>query len=521
MIHENSRRRPPSAASRLTAKTGFGFLATVLLLNILANVVLAADGDFDTTFNGTGTRVTDFGNTGDLGRGIFYQSDGKIVVAGQGGSALCALRYTNTGQLDTSFDTDGIACSSLGSVGWTGALQSDGKVIVAGTSGTSAALVRFNSDGTLDSTFGTSGGVTTPIGGGSLRFSALLIQPDGKLILVGFHTPGGPNARDILLLRYDANGALDTTFDGDGIVRSDLTLNGTEEAYDAVLLSSGKILVAGRKAASSGFFDALIARYNVDGSLDTSFDGDGYVLTDISAPGSLSTNDNANAVTISPNGSILIAGSYTNQTTGQQSIALVRYMSDGSLDASFDGDGMLKLGTGVGGTDVLVQADTKIIAAISTGVIKLNDNGSYDTSFGTGGSGQTALNGSQKVALQSDGKILTTGGVLVGATTAITTSRLINSVSAIPPSSAPVTLGGRVTDSRGRPIAGAILKLVDARGSIRSAVTNTFGYYRFNELDSGETYFVTISAKRYRFANASRAVSLIEEVMNFDFIAEP
>lgn len=201
-------------------KTAFVYLFTILALTL---TTFAADGDLDLTFNGTGSRLTDIAsNTNDLGRNIFVQADGKIMVAALGNTRFCAIRYNPDGTLDTTFSGDGIAESSFTATATAGGLQADGRVVVAGQlNSTTAALTRFNADGTVDTAFGTAGQVTTVFGGTIPNLRALLIQSDGKILVVGTRNlPGPSDFRDIIMARYNVNGSLDTTFDGDGILIS-------------------------------------------------------------------------------------------------------------------------------------------------------------------------------------------------------------------------------------------------------------------------------------------------------------
>ncbi len=177
--------------------------------------------------------------------------------------------------------------------------------------------------GSLDLSFGNGGKVISPVGlphspslNRRARASATAVQSDGKIVVAGtVETPtvylvqGG---KDFALVRYNTDGSLDTSFDGDGIVTTDFRTdfsplgNASDMAYAIAIQPDGKIVVAGESTAFTIFGPAVasdfaLARYNTDGSLDTSFDGDGKVTTNF-------FNDSARAVAIQSDGKIVAAG---------------------------------------------------------------------------------------------------------------------------------------------------------------------------------------------------------------------
>ncbi len=253
------------------------------------------------------------------------------------------------GQLDTTFDVDGKVVTDLGS-GDTGrgvAVQADGKTVVAGGSGGDFALARYNDDGSLDTTFdGDRQGRHRlrpdhrhgPMGSRSrARRSSSRATPPHSL--GGTFDPSG-HALDLALARYNADGSLDTSFDGDGKVVTDL---GLEDVALAVAIQGEKIVAAGYNYTNiSTQVNFTVARYNDDGSLDTSFDGDGMVVSDIGG------NDFGQGLAIQ--GETIVVAGYTSATVNpgsSDSFALARYNGDGSPDTSFDGDG--KVVTDFGG----------------------------------------------------------------------------------------------------------------------------------------------------------------------------
>jgi uncharacterized delta-60 repeat protein len=237
--------------------------------------------------------------------------------------------------------------------------QADGKLVVAGTSynGSSYdfALVRYNADGSLDASFDGDGIVTTAIGAANDYAQSVIQQADGKLVVAGYSWNGSND--DVALVRYNTDGSLDTGFDGDGKVTTAIG-TGYDEGYSVIQQADGKLVVAGTSYNGSSNDFALV-RYNADGSLDASFDGDGIVTTAIGAG-----DDYGQSVIQQADGKLVVAGYSWNGSNND--VALVRYNEDGSLDTSFDGDGKVTTAIGAGddyGRSVIQQADGKLVVA--------------------------------------------------------------------------------------------------------------------------------------------------------------
>ncbi|MCC7067988.1 MAG: hypothetical protein IT523_05995, partial [Burkholderiales bacterium] len=286
-------------------------LATCALL--AAAPTSAAPGDLDTTFGaGFGMVRTAIGTGIDLGNAIALQPDGKIVVAGYcwNGSDydFCLARYLANGTLDTSFGSGGTVITPIGSANDYGraiALQPDGKIVVAGicrgASDQDVCLARYQANGSLDTSFNLTGKVISPIGSSGESAQAIALQPDGKIVVAGRCYNG--NNVDFCLARYHPNGALDTSFDSDGKVITPIG-SSSNSAGAIALQPDGKIVVAGR-CDNGGNDDFCLARYQANGTLDTSFGsaGNGKVITSIG-----SGNDQANALALQPDGKIVVAG---------------------------------------------------------------------------------------------------------------------------------------------------------------------------------------------------------------------
>ena len=209
--------------------------------------------------------------------------------------------------------------------------------------------------GDLDLTFG-NGGIVNTSGNHRLLFaSAMAIQSDGKIVAVG---EGAGSDWDFAVVRYNTNGSLDSSFGGTGIVITPIR-NFPDGALSVAIQTDGKIVAAGYSYNRPGSSSFAVVRYNTNGSLDTSFNGTGIVTTYIGNPWGL-----AYSVAIQTDGKIVAAGQSGNGLDND--FALVRYNTDGSLDTSFGGTGIVI--TPVGNSQdransVAIQADGKIVAA--------------------------------------------------------------------------------------------------------------------------------------------------------------
>jgi uncharacterized delta-60 repeat protein len=373
-----------------------------------------SNGNLDTTFNGTGEVLTDVAYQGGFASSVVIQSDGKIVVAGQGTFAGGAVvRYNSNGSLDTTFNGTGevttptgitkVAIQSDGKLvaaGWTTlnftsyayvarynadgsrdttlnvplvpmdtvyglGLQSDGKIVVAGSlsvSGTGTdfdfVVVRYNSNGSLDTTFNGTGQKLIDFGGQRSFANSLAIQPDGKIVVVGFGTTATVPYVSFDVARCNSDGNLDATFNGTGEVTTDF--NGSRAAaYDVALQSDGKIVAAGY-AEDPGITPQHFAlvQYNPDGSLDTNFNDTGKVITDLGGGQSA-----AAGLAIQSDRRIVVAGYGANNGTTSD-FAVARYLDPRTFTAtSLGSSGPGSLGQLVqqnnqlgGGNDLLVQA---------------------------------------------------------------------------------------------------------------------------------------------------------------------
>ena len=390
--------------------------------------------DAPTLPTGDGIVTSNISTGADRMIGILAQSDGKIVVSGFStvtGTAMdfSIARYNADGSLDTSFNSTGFNIVDMAGpqdAGFRVVMQSDGKYIVAGQADTTStddfALVRFNSNGTLDTTFGTNGKVVTTSAGNTDQAREAVVQPDGKIIVVGYYSMNNLNeGQDVSLVRYTSNGTLDTTFGNNGRVVTGVGPGTANDQGRAIhLLADGKILVGGFTDNGTDF-DFVMLRYNANGTLDSTF-GTGGISKIAVGTGSDVSYDFA----VQPDGKIVMSGFGSNGTNND--FEVVRLNADGSLDTGFGTGGkvMVPMGTNDSSYAIALQSDGKIIVFGHTNsggqndiaVMRLTTSGALDSTFGTGGkvvfSTPSLDEYNFAATVQLDGKILLAGSVING-----------------------------------------------------------------------------------------------------------
>lgn len=379
-------------------------------------------GTLDNNFGGDGIVTTEIGGEAH-GNAIVVQTNGRIVVAGSGTSGtseFAAVRYLPDGTLDGTFSADGI--STLGLTGFDEAnalvVQPDGKILMAGyitlSSSQEMAVMRLDATGLPDPGFGLNGIVFTSFDGlipTHAYGNDMALQPDGRILVCG--TTGAGNAGDIAVARFEQNGTLDDSFSFDGKVILDI--NGySDESHAIAIQPDGKILVAGATSID-GQRDAVVVRLLENGSTDPSFGNNGALTLSIST----TLDDIVQAIAVQPDSRIILAGN-----SGPDGMA-VRLLSIGSLDASFNGSGIF-VNTLLFATnseqDVRLQPDGKILLGGSLqfsgeqstmGLLRLLSTGQIDASFGNSGGVQLDISNGHdhlgSVALQSDNRIMVCG----------------------------------------------------------------------------------------------------------------
>jgi len=356
------------------------------------------DGSLDMTF-GHGGKVTTSISRLSSASALVRQPDGRLIVAGTSGSndangKVALVRYNGDGSLDTSFGHAGKVTTAIGGGITLNAIsaflvrQPDGKLVAVSMGYRGAysyfALVRYHSDGSLDTTFGHDGKVTTRINQLDYNPSALVLQPDGKLVAAA-GTTSAQGRGGFVLVRYKPNGSLDRSFGRGGKVTATGTTD--NDIYEGlVLLPHGELVAAG-----AGSYSALtLAAYNKNGKPDPSFGRHGKMTTVLSPAGSISYDG---ALITTPDGGLLAAGAADLGPNGQTSGSfIVRYNRNGPLDTSFGRRGRVTTVFAGGGlSDALLrQRDGKLVAAGSGGassvlkfaLARFDANGRFEKSFG-------------------------------------------------------------------------------------------------------------------------------------------
>jgi uncharacterized delta-60 repeat protein len=345
--------------------------------------------------------------------------------------ALCASLTTHAapGNLDTSFGSGtGKVITAIGSGDDNAtalALQPDGKIVVAGycSNGINSdfCLSRYLPSGALDTNFGTTGKVITAVGPGNDVARALALQPDGKIIVAGECFNG--NNLDACLTRYLPSGVLDTSFGTTGTVITALGSD-NDSAFALALQPDGRIVVGGYCSINGGPPVFCLARYLPNGALDTSLNTTGKVITPVAAG-----DGNIRAIALQTDGKIVTAGYCWGGST--YDLCLVRYLTSGALDASFNTTGMVVTGFGSGNDlarAIALQPSGKIVVAgeCSNGsnsdfcLARYLPSGALDTSFNATGKVITPIGSgndvARAIALQPDGAIVVTGHCSNGGT---------------------------------------------------------------------------------------------------------
>jgi len=400
-----------------------GISSTVAIARYLAN------GNVDNNYGTNGKIITGLAFFINDGNNLIVQPDGKIVIAAvkinlNAPETIGIERYTADGIPDSSFGTNGQVVMTFGSASsWPSsiALKPDGKFVISGrysaTSSSQIAVAQYNTDGTLDTSFDTDGKVIASFGTGTSAVARQLsISAAGKIKIAGIV---GSN---FALLQYNANGSLDTSFDGDGRILTPLTAN--EQFYQTnsiVMQPDGKYLLIINPQSLSPSSNFLIRRYNADGTMDTSFGTSGTVQTTFDT----GLNE-AKAAAVLPNGEIVVAGQAQPLDLGYTDFAVAQYNSNGMADVSFNTDGKVTTAFEKGNdllSHLLVLPNDELITIGTTEhgqrntsffkdivLSKYHSDGSLDTAFGNFGKVlsvfENNLNQVATASLQPDGKII-------------------------------------------------------------------------------------------------------------------
>ena len=400
--------------------------AAFLAGGVFQGALRADAGDLDSKFGTGGRVVTDFGGE-EAPSDLAIGPRGIIVVAGRTGPPfsgdILLVRYGAGGGLDASFGDGGKVITDLGDdeVASAISLQADGKILVLGEATVFSGendfvsrdliLLRYDSDGALDEGFGT-GGVVTVADFASA--ASVAVTRNGKIIVGG--SARNPEQRDFALRRYEADGSVDESFGEEGLAILDLGPG--DQLVSLAVQRNGRIVIAGDFAAEDEGSDFVVARFHSNGTLDGSFGDQGMVTT------GFNEFDDTAALAIAQNGKIIVAGT-SAEFDGPDQAVFFRYNPDGSRDGSFGADGVAGgfIGRDVGQNesvfDMALQKDGKIVVAgailrdeedeeFQPLLARLGRKGGLDPRWGEGGLAITDFS-PLAIAIQDKGRIIAAG----------------------------------------------------------------------------------------------------------------
>jgi uncharacterized delta-60 repeat protein len=380
-------------------------------------------GLLDPTFGSGGHVLSSFSGY-DGANAVTVQPDGKIVIAGYSHSLVA--RYNANGSLDTGFGSGGSITNTFNGQAWAVALQpqadgTDKILVVGGTTvgkGRNAAavgaLARFNANGTLDTTFGNQGVATTPPGT-IVVAETIAMDGSGRIVLEGY-----TSAYMAALVRFTANGALDTTFGSGGEVSTNIQIGGNGHNNAIAAQADSKIVFAYTTPnPTTSHLEFAVTRFNANGTVDSGFGSGGVVTTQVNV------GDNFGGLAIQGDGKIVVSGAEFNLSVPAVSlICVLRYNTGGALDPGFGTGGIATLPSPGGpvnadGSGVVIQADGAIVAGArynsptgwTMAAARVSPNGAVDTGYGSGGWATVQLiDGlTTAIALQPDGRLVMVG----------------------------------------------------------------------------------------------------------------
>ena len=400
----------------------------------------------DTSFDGDGKVVTAInggGSQNDVVRAVALQQNGKILVAGYtataSGDNFLLMRYLANGTLDPTFGTAGKVTTDFGSSdqAYAMAVRSDDFIVLAGVSGGDFAVAMYQPDGSIFNGFNGNGRRSYSIGNNQDIARGVAIQQDGRMVVAGYTFGGGAEGNNFAVIRLNEDSSLNPAFGSSGKVIINVAGSANDEAYAVALDAQERILLGGMATGTT--VDFALVRLNGGGSLDTSFDADGIVRTDIRSGAGI--GDQCYALAIQPDGKIIAAGTAAAAADTRQ--AVVRYTTAGALDATFGTGGKFTpapLNSSDTANAVKLLPDGNILTAGNSWngsvahdfmVSRIKAGGSLDPAFGVVavsiGSGNDIACG---MALQSDCRIILAGSTqaTTGAATDVALMRFGQSI---------------------------------------------------------------------------------------------
>ncbi len=334
--------------------------------------------------------------------------------------------YAQAGFLDPTFGNNGFASSLDIAGGYSTSIQSDGKILVGGYYG-NFLIERFNQDGSNDLEFGNNGSSLLKIGYATGNPIGISEVENNKIIFAGWYLPKVNSNYDIIVVRLNSNGSIDSSFGINGIATMDI--DKYDYAESMLLQPDGKIIVSGELGKNENDrLRTFITRFNSNGSIDNSFGENGNVITkfDVAVTSVASQ--------LKPNGEILTAGT-SGLFSSRPSYYIMNYNSDGSVKNNFGENGMATYTFGVGQgsddwanelRDIILQPDGKIICGghegdyihynYDMGLVRFNSDGSLDNTYGTNGTVVISYPDHYSLIctlmMQPDGKLIAGGNAI-------------------------------------------------------------------------------------------------------------
>ncbi len=402
------------------------------------------------------------------GRGLALLADGKIIAVGSatfsGVESPVMIRLNTNGTLDSTFGTNGVLSYQVSGRFSKVSIQPDGKIVTVGISQDSQMVARFLPDGTPDNSFGINGFKIFPMAGMVAKGLTIDLQADGKIVLGGSIAPTStPSNTSYFLTRVNSDGALDTTFDDDGYKTIALTPAGNYAIVSVAVKPDGRIAALGNKNN--------LYQLNPNGSFDTGFDNDG-------ARSALSGISDSNKLLVSASGRITVAGFPTFIGGNFPMVYRInRYLSNGSPDAGFSGDGFLEINI---------------------------PNVTYDAA--------------DTVAFDKQGRLFIGGRQWQGGPTPPWQYCQYSAARLLAPPAQNVGFAGKVVKSDGKPVLNAFITLKLGSEVVGVGRTNPFGYFHFKNIQSNQTYTLSTYAKSLNFTD--RSVLVDDEIVNYLIVGE-
>ncbi|MCS7466941.1 VCBS domain-containing protein [Stieleria sp. ICT_E10.1] len=427
---------------------------------------LSSNGELDSTFDGDGTKVVDFGFGNDEARTVAVDASDRLVIAGRAESAsstdFAVLRMDAAGNPDATFGSSGLLTIDVGSsfdIATDVAFDGTDLVLV-GLGPSDLPVLRLQDDGAPDPSFDADGIQTIDFGASNDRGNAILVDGSGTITVAG-----DTFSQDFVLAQLDSTGQLSPDFGDGGKVVTDIQSPGRNIGNAGLALPDGKMVVAG-SSGPSPFEDFAVARYQADGTLDPSFGVGGRVVFD-SGDG-----EEANEVLRTPDGGLLIVGGSSG------ALRVIKLLQDGTLDASYGNAGLAQHSLSFSSADLararldtagrLVVGQTYREGATGNydfAVVRLLPNGDLDSGFGSGGTARIDFGGTDQLvdlAMDSTGRIVAVGLSVNSGIQQLALARVLDT-GALDTSFAS---GGKVTDGLGQASLGGTAVTLDTEGRI-------------------------------------------------------